>query len=501
LSLATVSIGIDVAELTREAPGWGGMRENSAGKWAREQFGACQLGDVRRTRRLVEMAASAAMRPSGKVAAVFDRMHEREGAYDFLESPQVDAAAVAETMFMATATRAVGRRGVFVALDVSSLTLTDEQQVKGFGPIGAMNYPARGLMVMNALAVDFDGVPLGLIDQKFWRRRETLQGTARQRTTVNQHRPFEQKQGAYFVRAAEDTIRRLRAVDVAPWFVIDREGDNREILSALFELPCVFTIRGKKNRRLTTREEEAHVRSSLLKQRRLGTRQIHLGRNGQRPARDAVVEVRAKEVELRFEAHPTSTVRSLKLWAVLVREIGRGARGADALDWLLYTNAPVSTEDAAFNVVDSYGSRWRVEEFHRTWKKGECNVESAQLRSVDAVVKWATILAAVAVRIERLKYLSRRTPDEPASIEFEPAEIEALAIERRARLRGTRQRVPNMPTIQQATEWIAEMGGWMGLRSSGPPGSITLARGLERLAIYTQALSDVRKENRLRAPI
>ncbi len=474
------------------------MRETSASKWAQEQFGGTQLGDVRRTRRLIEMAASAASRPSGKVAVVFDRMSEREGAYDFLESPHVEAAAVAESMFTATAQRARGRRAVYVALDISSLALTDERQVKGFGPIGSPNAPARGLMVMNALAVDFDGVPLGLIDQRFWARGKPSIGTIQERTERNLERPFDDKQGAYFVRAAEDAIERLRAVHVVPWFVIDREGDNREILSALFELPCVFTIRGTKNRRLTNKEEEEHVRECVGAQPRLGTRTVHVGRNGQRAARDAVVEVRAKEVELGFCPHPTSDVRRLTLCAVRVREIGPGARRADALDWLLYTNAPISSAETAFSIVAAYATRWRVEEFHRTWKKGECNVESAQLRSTDAVVIWATILSAVAIRIERLKYLSRHKPDEPASIEFEPIEIEALRTERGARTRGKRLRVPDMPTIHEATTWIAEMGGWMGLKSSGPPGSVTLGRGLERLAIYVKAVSDVRHERRSR---
>ncbi|MBN9160903.1 MAG: hypothetical protein J0I07_08065 [Myxococcales bacterium] len=49
---------------------------------AREEFGATDLGDVRCTRRPLTMAMGAAHRPSGKVAAVFDRPAEREGTYD-----------------------------------------------------------------------------------------------------------------------------------------------------------------------------------------------------------------------------------------------------------------------------------------------------------------------------------------------------------------------------------------------------------------------------------
>jgi hypothetical protein len=470
------------------------MKSQSAKKWAQEQFGATQLGDVRRTRRLVEMATSAALRPSGKVAVVFDRPRDREGAYDFLESPQVDVAAVAESLFAATAERARSQeeRLVYVALDPSSLTLPDEEQVRGFGPIGSPNRPARGLMVMNALAVDLDGVPLGLIDQRFWAQKPPSRGTVAERTKRNLLRPFEDKRGAFFVRSAEATIERLRPAKVVPWFVIDREADSRNILEALTEMPCVFTIRGTKNRVLTSREEESHVREALRAERVLATDTVKVGRNDERAARTATVEIRAKEVELRFHGKPMAPTGRMKITAVLVREVGLATNAKGALDWLLYTNAPVATAERALRVVHSYRARWRVEEFHRTWKQGACNVESALLRSFEAVAKWATILAAVAARIERLKYLSRNTPDAPASVEFEPIQLEALKAAYLGLHRGKRMRLPDMPSIHDVTR-IAELGGYMALKSSGPPGSITIARGLEKLSIYVQALVDLRR--------
>lgn len=470
------------------------MKAATSGKWAREEFGSTALGDVRRTRRLVDMAAQAARRPSGKVAVVFNRKSDREGAYDFLESPQVDAATVAGSMFGATAARAEGEPVVFVVLDVSALTLTDEGEAKGFGPIGSPNRPARGLMVLNAMAVDRDGVPLGLIDQRFWARPAPSRGTLAERVKRNLHRPFEDKQGAFFVRAAEAAIDRLRPSKVIPWFVIDREGDSRDILLALNELPGGFTIRGTKNRLLTSREEERNVRESVLREGVLATESVKLGARSERAARVATVEIRAREVELRLRETPLDQAVPMKLHAVLVRETGPGRRRKDALDWLLYTNAPISTEESAKNIVRSYRARWRVEEFHRTWKQGGCNVEQAQLRSVDAIVKWATILSAVAMRIERLKYLSRNTPDAPATIEFEPIEIDALKAERKSRHGDRGLRLPDVPTIGEATAWIAEIGGWMESKPSGPPGSITIARGLEVLAIYTRALVDFRRE-------
>jgi hypothetical protein len=251
-------------------------------------------------------------------------------------------------------------------------------------------------MVMNALAVDPDGVPLGLIDQRFWVRPPPSRGTVAERTARNERRPFEDKQGALFVRAAEASIERLRGQNVVPWFVIDREGDNRNILLALNGMANAFTIRGTKNRCLTNREEERNVRESVGQQPVLASESVKLRASGHHAARVATVEIRAKQVELRMRKTAFEPSHPMKLYAVVVEERGVNSRRGDALDWLLYTNAPVTTEEEALLVVRSYRARWRVEEFHRTWKQGGCNVETAQLRSVEAIVKWATILSSVA---------------------------------------------------------------------------------------------------------
>jgi hypothetical protein len=443
------------------------------------------------------MAARAARWPTGKVSVVFDRDKDREGAYDFLESPHVEASAMTESMCRATAERARGARSAYVIVDGSSLTLTDERETKGFGPVGSPNFPARGLMVMNALAVAKNGTPLGLIDQQFWAREEVALMTHSERVERNRDRDFEDKYGYRFVQAAENAGRRLVQVGVEPWVVIDREGDNGDVLMWLSTAVWAFTIRAKWDRRLGPGESCEHIRESLLAERSLCTQRVEIARSGQRAARTAVVSLRVKEVQISIPRRGATPTRRLSLHAVLVQELA--SKRDDRLDWLLLTNVPINSAEDATKVVDSYRSRWRIEEFHRTWKRGQCNVEEAQLRSPEAMMKWATILAAVANRIERLKYLARTEPTTPASVELEPIEIEALNVAHRARdrERGLTVRVPRVervPTIAEAVEWIADLGGWLGEKRSGRPGSLTLARGLDHLAIYTKALVDFRRE-------
>jgi hypothetical protein len=379
---------------------------------------------------------------------------------------------------------------VFVAIDGSALSLSDDNGAKGFGPVGSPNRPVKGLMVMNALAVASDGVPLGLIDQIFWNRAPTdEQLSAVERTKRNLQRPFEEKETFNFLRAAQSSIERLAKVGTVAWVVIDREADNRDLLLGLHKAGCCFTIRGKWDRKLFG-EGKRSLHDILDSQPSLGSHEIEIGRTGRRPARRATVEVRAAQVTLRLDARrPGQVVDGLRLYAVRVRERHAGANG---LDWVLLTNVPVISDQHARGILESYRGRWRIEEFHRTWKQGECNVEDAQLRSMDAVIKWATILAAVATRIERLKYFSRSKPEEPASIELAPEEIEALKLDQQSRLKPRRGQLPQMPSISDATRWVAQLGGWIGARN-GPPGSITIARGLERLGYLVEGIALARQ--------
>ena len=99
------------------------------------------------------------------------------------------------------------------------------------------------------------------------------------------------------------------------------------------------------------------------------------------------------------------------------------------------------------------------------------------MRSLSALKRWATILAVVATRIERLKQLSREQPELDALKEFSRAELDAAIV-----LSETKKLSPGDPlTLNEAVRLVAYVGGYMNRKSDGPPGSITIRRGLERV--------------------
>jgi hypothetical protein len=199
--------------------------------------------------------------------------------------------------------------------------------------------------------------------------------------------------------------------------------------------------------------------------------------------------LRAKHVTLRLRDKWARKQFDLPMNVVLIQESGKRP---DRVEWLLLTNQPIATLEQVMAIVRGYSMRWRIEEFHKTLKTGACNTEELQLHSSARVIRWATILSAVAARIERLKHLARATPNLPASEELTKAELLALVLLKRRRKKAT-EVLPEHPTISDATRWIAELGGYTGKSSGGPPGTITIGRGLERLAIATEAIDNFQK--------
>src|SRR4051812_12299437 len=124
----------------------------AAEAWAREEFGGAMLGNTLRSKRLVSLATAAARKPAGPLTAVLERPADLEGAYRLVESKHFDERDVGGAAHRACAARSVGERFVFVPVDGCTLTLTDLGG-KGFGKVGTKETRARGVEVMNAIAV------------------------------------------------------------------------------------------------------------------------------------------------------------------------------------------------------------------------------------------------------------------------------------------------------------------------------------------------------------
>lgn len=468
--------------------------EGEKAVWASKEFGRTDLGDRRRTARLVKMAARAEEAPAGRVSEVFADRAELQGAYDFLESPHISANEIGKAAGLATAERAAREPFVFVAVDGSSLTLTDRAKSKDFGSVGALSHHGRGLKVINALGVSPEGVPLGLLSQVWWSRTEARSQSSKVKRKRNRKRKAHEKETQHWLDAISEACARAQQAGAALWFELDREGDNQTILLKLHETGHTFTVRGAWDRLVQAAgNDKQYLHRRLTLEAPRGHYALDVSGGPHRTARQACMVVRWARVVLRLRDKWGKKERLLELSVVWTREEGTVPPGEKPLDWMLLTNRPVSCLADARHIVFGYTQRWRVEEFHKTWKSGACNVEQTQLRTKAAVTVWATILATVAARIERLKALSRTNPEQPADVELDRYEIRALILLRR-QIKARNEMIPDtMPTIGQATLWIAQLGGYMGKRSERP-GAITIGRGFDRLRPAARLLQALEAE-------
>jgi hypothetical protein len=368
------------------------------------------------------------------------------------------------------------------------LTLTDRAQAKDFGPIGTRSQGARGLKVINAMTVSSKGVPLGLSAQEWWSRPDKV--APEQRKERRDQRKTEDKETQHWVDAMEHSrqVMEQHAPRARLWFQIDREGDAWPIIQQAAKGEHWFTIRGNHDRRVLAKNgKELHLREALALEPVVTTYDLPVTAGYKRTARIAKMVVRACSFTFDFRDKRTSKHFRKEVSVVLAQEDGTNPRGERPIEWMLLTNRPLTNVTEIRQVILGYAQRWRIEDFHRTWKSGACGVEENQLRSQAAVVKWATILAAVAVRIERIKLLSRREPDRPATDEYTPIELKAIVLLRFGKA-GRKWLAPgNVPSLGQATLWLAHIGGYTGKSSGGPPGSATLARGLKEIAVAIRA--------------
>ena len=438
----------------------------------------------------MSLASSAAQRPAGKITEVFTVSAEREAAFRFVESDHIRAAEVAGAAHRATGRRCWGQSIVYVPVDGSSLSLTDHALEKGLGLVGARASAAPGLQVMTAIAVSVAGTPLGPCGQVWWARTE--------RSPAKKHdrRPIEQKETIHWLEAVEQVRASLRhgAPTTKPWFQLDRGGDAW----AVFGDACrnrdgsFVTVRSAYERRLvgTIRGRRQYLWRTLQRQEPLGSYSVVVPAGPSRKARVAVMQLQACPVTLDLvDPHRQLQRFSVSVWAVRVREVGTTPPDETPIEWLLLTTYPVRNAQDAHQVLLGYATRWRIEDFHRTWKSGACRVEDTQLRDRSHIEIWGTIMTSVAMRIQRLTHLARHESELPATAELSSQEIEATILLRKPK--GVKR--TDVPTIGEAVRWIADLGGYTGKSSGGPPGAVVLARGLQRIEPVALVLSDGEK--------
>ena len=430
--------------------------------WAEEELGAAQLGDARRSRRLVRLVERLAEQPSVSIPAACSGAAETKAAYRLLSHEAVGWSDILAPHLAGSLRRMNAEPVVLCLQDTTELNFNG-QAIDGLGPL---SYEAQRGMYLHAMyAVNAQRVPLGVLDAWMW-AREPKQADGSRGGLLESVRWVEGYERLAEL-AAELPATRLVCVG-------DRESDLLALLVKARELDHAadYLLRCQHNRVLP---EGGKLWAAVMQSSPLGRLRFELPAGRGRKARAVQQELRTQRLRLddRAGGH-------IEVTCLIASEVDTPA-GAKPITWRLLTNREAPTLTEAVELVDWYRTRWEIELLFLTLKEG-CRIEALQLSTIERIERALAVYLVVSWRIGLLMRLGRACPDWDAEQLLTREEWQAAWI-------VARKRPPDKPpTLRKALHMIAALGGFLGRKSDGEPGVKSLWIGLQRVASCVEGL-------------
>lgn len=440
--------------------------------WAHEMFANSELGDVRRTRRVVSVARQLALHSGSSLAQSCEGdAIAQEGAYRLMRNDKVKPEALMQSGFDATVDKAQGYKRLLEIQDTTTLSYSHSVSGK-LGDLGGPDGQAgSGFWVHSALLVDAESEQtIGLIEQDYWQRAKGSRGIRHQR----KERVYEEKESFKWQSASQRVSERLGEKMAEVVTVCDREADIFEYLHYKCARGERFIVRAAQNRRLW--EEEAGLFEQVRRGREHGELEVQVGQRGGRPARKAFVQLLSARVRLKMPKRSGRQVlEPIALNVVLAEERGEGS---ERLSWLLLSSEPIDSESQVVDILRCYGLRWRIEEFHKAWKSG-AGVEKLRMQHQGNLMRMAVILAFVAVRLLQLREVldNKVLAELPCTTVLDEQVWKILWVSTQ-----TRRKPPDSaPSLEWAYRAIAKLGGFTDTKRTGRAGWETMWYGWDKL--------------------
>jgi Transposase DNA-binding len=192
--------------------------------WAVEEFGDADLGDARRTARLVQLATVFGTQPTASLPAASDDPAMLKATYRFFDNE-----AIAPTEMLASHTQATYARLrkvplVLAVQDTTLLDWTDHPATTGLGPLASAKH--QGLLAHSTLALTPERVPRGLLAQEVWARDSVTYG----QQVDHKQRPLAEKESHQWVTSVQAVIAARHACPTTHFISVgDREADVYDV--------------------------------------------------------------------------------------------------------------------------------------------------------------------------------------------------------------------------------------------------------------------------------
>ena len=461
---------------SRDALGFGKVNKDSS-NWAEREFGSIRVYDNRLKERLYTIARDFYNKPEANIPEACGSKARTIGAYRFFQNKKVTMNVILDAHTEATIERIKEHKIVLVPQDTTTLDYSTHPMTEGLGPTGTQDTKSIGLILHDTLALSEDGTPLGVLDAQVWARDWEDRGKSSRRKQL----PIEQKESMKWLRSYRKVseIQKLCS-DTLLVSIGDRESDIFELFQETQKVDKKpgLLVRVGKNRNRRVGQDELWEYISKLEES--GQFNLHIPRRGNRKARDARMSMRYSQIVLEPPKQFSSS-KPIDIWAVYIKELNPPEDVKTPLEWMLFTTVSVDNFNDALQRVQWYTKRWGIEVYHRVLKSG-CRIKNRQLANADRLETALGVDMVVAWRIYHMTMLGRELPDASASVFFKEEEWKALYC--------YVHKTPIAPeeplSLREAIRMVGRIGGHLGRKSDGEPGTVTLWRGLQRLDTATE---------------
>jgi hypothetical protein len=451
--------------------------------WAEGEFGTIRVFDERLKQRLYTIAQDFFNRPQTNIPEASGCKAKTMGAYRFFQNEKVSMDVILTPHVESTIERIREHKVVLAPQDTTTLNYVTHPGTEGFGPINNLHNSSVGLILHDTLAFTEEGTPLGVIDAQCWAREEEAQGKSKHRKSL----PIEEKESVKWIRSFQK-LREIQALCPQTTLISigDRESDIYELFVEATRTPNEPKLLVRSERSRERKVDDEYLWEQLANQTPDGVLKLYLPKRGNEKARTATLALHYAKV--RLTPPKGKAFDAVQLGAVYLVEIDCEA-DVSPIEWMLLTTVEVKDLDCAKRCVEWYAGRWGIEVYHRTLKSG-CRIKDRQLGTAERIQTCLGVDMVVAWRVYYLTMLGREVPDQPCTVFFEDIEWKALCC-----YHWKTPELPQQPpTLAEAIRMVGKIGGHLGRKGDGMPGTECIWRGLQRLDTAVDMYAIMRSE-------
>lgn len=459
--------------------------EDSA-TWISTQFEGAALGDVRRTRRTIQIASHMVTRPGASLPQLASSRADLKATYALWAHPTSSPEHLqAGHRVQVRAALKNGTDPVLLIEDTTMMSWAGNAPVAGLGPIGSGGDAGlQGFLLHTVLALRWAAAPdpassrrppvdlLGVADQQYHVRTPAPPDET---ALPEGSQPFARQQ-----RWRESALWSASTAHLGPapppgagprWVrICDRGADVFEFLESCVAAGHGYVVRAAQDRAVDT---GGRLFAQLRTAPPLARLTLTLRARPRQPSRMATLHVAATAVKLRAPRRPGAAAGRRPGVAGTALRVWEPDAPADVipLEWLLLTDASVATAADAITLVQQYATRWVIEEYHKVLKTG-LGAERLQLEEATRLFAAIAVMSVVAIRLLHLKEWVRAAPEAPADAAgLTPLEQRLLILHAKRPL----------TTVRDVALALGRLGGHLNRTRDGLPGWRTLWRGIQRL--------------------